>query len=255
MRKDKLTVRSTLASISQLKHLITATQIHRGLSAIYLHGDHSVKDDLADIKQEIKIIDENITERGLIIEKERWIAYVDHWQRLKEHGYRLHHKVNLQEHTSLIENCLNLLEEVAEELRYVKLSGIKHHQAQFLWRELPLTIEYIGQARAVGASVCAAKVCTPIDKVKLSYLHDKIKHYSKIAFNTLGSVHSHTTNADIEQTKKHVEELCRVILKELIEKNEIKLNAKTYFATATATIEKFNILLDSEIDYLRQLTQ
>lgn len=249
-RRQKKQVKSTLELISLLKQLVSFSQKHRGMNATLLQGNQNAKSAISDLRQQISRVTTAISQYPAIEQQERWHAYLDHWSRLERNSANLSVQQSFDQHTNLIENCLYLLEDVAEDIRYNQIAGVQYHQIQFLWRELPLTAEYIGQARAVGAASATKGISTQIDKVKLGYLQSKITSLSKIAHRTLMRVQTQSSSAEIDDALEACTSLTTLIQQEFLNVEKVAINTHDYFAAASATMDKINHILENEVEYL-----
>lgn len=234
MRKKKQRHLQGLLLLKSFKNLLTSIQQHRGLSMGYLNGDSSLltrtnalKDD---IDKQIKLINQakGWTEDNLI-----WVGICDHWLRLSLNYSKYDSDHNFRQHCNLIINLLNLIEDCADNHQLQELLISNSENANFLWSQLLTTSEHIGQVRAIGTSIAAAKLSTSTQRIKLNYLHSCINLFLEQAH------HNFDTHLLQELVKTTNEKL-------LIDK--IDISAEVFFNLATSALsvllDKFDLYLD-----------
>lgn len=177
-KQQKLAYYHGIDWLSTIKTLLTAIQQHRGLVMGYLNGDKSL---LARITPLQKEINQQITaiylKGGWIKNNQIWLGIVDHWQRLAINYPQHDSKYCFNQHCNLITNMLYLIEDCAENHHLQELLCENDQYAEFLWTQLLLTVEYIGQVRAIGTSIAAAKGSTSVDRIKLNYLQSCLNDF------------------------------------------------------------------------------
>ncbi|MCU4675779.1 nitrate- and nitrite sensing domain-containing protein [Catenovulum sp. 2E275] len=243
-----------IEQILLLRNLISTIQKHRGLSVAYIRGDKSV---LSEIKQLVNLcaqISHQLAQNGLILKFEGWAINLEHWQRLHQKIADLTPEQSIFQHTQLIGNLLYLLEDMAE--HYQLTSATMHHfpNIGLLWRELLQVSEYIGQARALGTGVATAKSCTRVEKIKLGFLYQKIEEVSQFTYQNFVNNAKQTEQSSMNQLKaahQKIADLCQTIKCQMIESEQISLDAKQYFALATETMNAVNQVFDLEINKIK----
>ncbi|BFT30092.1 hypothetical protein D210916BOD24_12680 [Alteromonas sp. D210916BOD_24] len=249
-KKQRKRIYSTLELIGAIKKLISFTQKHRGLTATYLQGDPSVETALRELKQGIEELVNLLGKDTIVTDEARWIAYCDHWRRLKDKALNLTVTTSFQQHTHLIETLLYLLEDVAENVEFTHCTNATSH-THFLWHEFPRVIEFVGQARAIGVAVSTRGESTQIDKVKLGYLCEKINILSNQSCERLSLVQTESTSEQIEQAKQACMQLTQTIQEQLINVTSVKLDNQRYFQLASTTMDKCNLVFDKEINAIK----
>ncbi|MFS1705023.1 nitrate- and nitrite sensing domain-containing protein [Alteromonas sp. AMM-1] len=241
---------NALELIGSIKKIISYTQKHRGLTASYLQGNQSVRNELLALKQQISGIADPLKHNDMLKREERWESYQDHWSRLKGNAESLTVASSFQQHTHLIETLLYLLEDVAENIEF---GGEQQAtpQIHFLWHEFPKVIEFIGQARAIGVAVATKGESTQIDKVKLGYLYEKINTLSSQSFDRLTLLQAGSSIAQIEQAKQACLTLTKTIREQLINVSKVTLTSQEYFNLASHTMDLCNTVLDNEINAIK----
>ncbi|MDC8831118.1 nitrate- and nitrite sensing domain-containing protein [Alteromonas gilva] len=247
-KRSKL-FKQTLFLLGLIKHIIGLSQKHRGLIATYLQGNQSVAGDIHVLRGKILSATKEARQSYILNAEGRWQSYVDHWQRLESTSMTLSLADSFNQHTSLIETLLYLLQDIAEHLEFAddqqKLAG-----SHFLWSEFPQLVEYIGQARAVGVATATKQQSTQIDKVKLGYLCNKIETMANAVFNKMSSRAQAFKGDEITQAKRACEHLVEIINEQLIVPDTVTLAGPDYFALASQTMEQCNHILDNEMNKL-----
>lgn len=236
--------------IGTLNQLISNSQKHRGLSASFLQGNEEVKPAIITLRNDINQLKSSLSEVKSLNTNQRWNAYIDHWQRLENNAFSLKVVDSFKQHTALIENLLYLFEDITEAWQQNRLLPMSFNHFKFLWRELPMAVEFIGQARAVGMAVSTSGVSSQIDKVKLGYLHAKIGQLSSQALYQLAQCSGNLVSNEISQAQVFCDELIHTIQQEFIAKDKVTLNSDAYFVQASKAMEQLNTLLDSTIQRL-----
>lgn len=235
-QKKLKTYNAGVTWLALFKQLLTLMQQHRGLSMGYLNGNtnllvriHKLQ---AAIKSQISVINHN---DPWVIDNGFWLGIQDHWTRLSNNFKHAEAEVNYDQHNRLIANLLFLIEECAENHHLQELSIYKTHSANFLWQDLLHAGEYIGQARALGTGIAAAKMSTSVQRIKLNYLisriNELIKQHNLTELDTDISLFIKTIKSDI-----------------LIDIP--KISSDSYFNLATNSLTK---VMDKFDEYLTQL--
>lgn len=229
-----------------LRNLLANVQKHRGLSTGYLKGELSLLPEVERLQnaiaQDISVIE---AQGKWMNNNERWQNIDSHWQRLSSRYQNALPTDNLNQHNVMIQNILYLIEDMSDEHALIRLKMHNGTSIEFLWKDLLQTIEYMGQARAIGTGVAATGLCGSVDRIKLNYLHKKIEQGSEKIVEHLGencSVRTEVANL-LEQIKTHI----------LTDRCTISPNA--YFSLATKTLESAYDQFDRIVRELSQSTR
>ncbi|MCL1068180.1 nitrate- and nitrite sensing domain-containing protein [Shewanella olleyana] len=255
MRKSSSTKtkqRNGLQYIQLLKNIITMVQQHRGLSAAKLNGDNTAQDKLLILSR--KIFDEiQQLEVPLLQNNERWLAFTDHWPRLTAQDQKISVANSFEQHTVMIRNLCYLLEDTAEEcyLTADYLPNLTH--IGFVWRELVLATESIGQSRALGTGVAVKKVCSSVEKIRLNFLITTMSYTTENTFKQLSCLPEENKNHQrlIDYATKNVTTLITVIENDLIKVDKISVDNNHYFNLASDTIDKMNAIFEHQVKQLK----
>lgn len=235
-KKNKALNKEGLSFLKKLRVLLGAIQQHRGLTMGYINGDKTLLKRISPIKQKINsqiadIEKQNNWDKNNLI----WMGIADHWSRLSNNYENHDSKYNFTQHCNLIMNLLNLIEESAEKHHLHELTCSNQLNANFLWGQLLKSAEYIGQARAVGTSIAAAKKSTSVERIKLNYLKNRIEEFAN---NKDHQIETHLIHALLHSINKEI----------LIDLP--KISANDYFNQSTEAIDLILTKFDNYLDEL-----
>lgn len=241
-----------LRLLSKLKGLIALIQKHRGISAALLRGESNALPPLAELRTQINEQIALLTNQPKIKRLERWIAFADHWQRMQQHNHSMSVANSFEQHTNMITNLLSLFEDFADIQRFNHENYVKLPNLSLLWRELPILIEYMGQARAIGVGATVDGKCCQIDKLKLNTLLKNIAQLSRVVFTHLRNNGNQTSKQHklIQLASETCAQLTHTIQRQLLDAKQISLDTESYFAQASQAMEASNVLLDYEMEQL-----
>ena len=249
--------KQALQNLSQLKHLIGLLQKHRGLTATYLQSGKLNDQALCQVRTQIQPICQRLHMEDGITEQPHWQAFRDHWQRLQSGVNKLTVAQSFTQHTNLISNLLLLLEDCAEAggLTRWELPDMPH--IALLWREFPATVEYIGQARAVGMAVTTAGECDQVNRVRLGYLHKRIEDLAENIFMQFEqrADTSKAVREQIQDARKHCRALCNAITDTLLAEGPVTLAPEDYFTLASCAMDSANRVMNLEFEHIESSLQ
>lgn len=255
-KKIKRLQNEGLSLINRVKNLISNIQKHRGWSSAYARGDTSVLANIQALQLEIETITKGLESENKIKSFDRWAGYVEHWGRLSKNVLSLSSDNSFKQHTQLIGNMLYLLEDVAEKHFLTAEALPNFPMVSLLWRELLHVSECVGQSRALGTGVATVKVCNRVEKIRLGFLRQKITEMSEITYAQLKEYNRDQSSAElnilIEKSSKQTRYLCSVIEHELVDCEQIKLDAKNYFELATQAMNALNEIFEMELKKIEQ---
>lgn len=238
--------------VCQVKNTISLIQEHRGLSTAWLNGDVKVQDKLPPLKKKIS---NNMYSLSLtsIKSNERYDAFSDHWQRLLKIEKNASAINNFEQHTLMIRNLAYLLEDTAESYQ---LTGTYFNQLEnigYVWRELILAIESLGQSRAIGTGVATQQHCSSVDKIKLEFLIQRMTELSDQALKNLSylKVEEFTHNQLLGEAIDYTNHLISMMSLELVNTEKVTINNREYFSLASSAMSKMNDIFDHQIKQLR----
>lgn len=210
-----------LSQIGRLRKLLTLIQQHRGLTSGYLCGDKSLGVQIQAIQREVSEACFSLwvgSEWSVGISD--WQPLEKTWRSLSADFEKLESSISFQMHSSLITRLLYLIDDCGQYYSLYEIKDLHNRSIRYLWQDLLVTSEYIGQARAIGTGVAASGECNSVDRIRLNYLQQAI-----------GTMRQNTSNTcpvsrliEIIQTKIAVE--------------QPKISATEYFQQATAAMEE-----------------
>ncbi|GAC13891.1 nitrate- and nitrite sensing domain-containing protein [Aliiglaciecola lipolytica] len=251
---ERLKLVRTLDLISQLKTLITSLQRHRGLSAGYLNGNNRVEPLILELRQKIYLCMVSLDRDRVFSRQSRWLSFMDHWPRLEKNCFGLTGQESFTQHTNLIENLLRLLEVAAQEWKRSHNLPREIIDLQCIWKELPMAVEFIGQARAIGMAVAVSGNITKLERNKIKFLEQKIQEYSLTSFSRLAGRSNEESKELIISARNACKVFTETLKHELILPSDVHLNSDSYFTLASSTMESMNNLLDNEIKRIKAYT-
>lgn len=175
-KKKRLQYIEGLKWLKNLRLLLSLIQQHRGLTMGHINGDDSLTNRITTIKQNInRKISQINAHQSWISHNQIWPGITDHWSRLANNYLTYDSQYNYTQHCNMVTNLLHLIEECAENHHLQELRCDEKQPANILWDKLLVNVENIGQARAVGTSIAAAKTSTSVERIKMNYLQNCIK--------------------------------------------------------------------------------
>ena len=241
-RQQKKQLNSNIDQLKLLRILLTDFQKHRGLSTALLSGDSSLQVELTSTQNRL----EKSTSRALCIgtyHTDVWHKLINQWQQIR-HDSTANPANNLLNHHRLIRDTTFLIEDIADDLDL----GAGKKELSYLdciWREVVQTAEWIGQARALGTGIAAAQSSSAAQRVRLRFLHEKIKELSAIAFSTLEQ--SDADHLNLQQPKQSVNNFLLCLEQELLNCEKTQIEAKLYFKQATLAINDLLVMMDAAL--------
>lgn len=240
-----------LVYIKQIKKIISLVQAHRGLTTAWKNGDSSQHTKLVKLKQQISQETQKLVTSS-VSENERFEAFSDHWQRLVKIDETISSSNSFEQHTKMIKNLAYMLEDTAEAHHLTASFVTEFINIGYIWRELIVAMESIGQSRAIGTGVATLQFCSSVDKIRLEFL---IQSMTKVSDHTLQNLsylsqEQNTHLKLIEKASKKINTLISVITKELLEEAEVSINNNSYFDLATHALAEIEEVFIHQIKQL-----
>ena len=254
IKKQKTLQAQGLINISHIKRLISLIQSHRGLSSALLNGDDSKQAPLQALEQQVEVEVRSLKDQVAIQETSRWSGFIDHWSRLNKQDSQRDSENSFKQHTQLISNLLYLLEDEAERSHLNATCLTKLQSIGFVWRELVVTTETIGQSRAIGTGVATSKICSSVHKIRLSFLQQHIQITMNETLAKLSSLEAFSKKHSelLSIAKSKMEFFSNTIENELIKANPITINQDEYFALATDSIKALDDIFDHQMQQIQE---
>lgn len=228
-----------LSWLHEFRLLLTVVQQHRGLTNGYLCGDIALLERITPLQVNINQQNKQlITACSWLQDNPNWQGIESHWQRLSAGFKQLSSINNLEQHNKLITNLLYLIDDCAEQHRLYEIKDEQQRSIRYLWQELLVTAENIGQARALGTGVAASGACSSVERIRLSYLHQAIKNVPYPE----------------PKTDAAIKDLLELIQTKIIV-DQPSVSAKYYFDAATVALETVFQQFDSRLENQKNMAK
>jgi hypothetical protein len=236
-----------LQNVRTIKKNIFLIQKHRGMSAAYLNGDKNILKQINTIRRTIK---DNIHQTDENLSKnERWLSFLEHWQRLGQGDIKTTPENSFAQHTNLISNLLYLVEDEAEKGLLSSQFLPQFPQAGYVWREVICVTELIGQARAIGVGVATQASCSSIDNIRLSFLQQQISEVITKVLNDLYCLPKYQQQHKqlIKTVHNQADALIKTIEQELISQPKVTIDSQAYFDQASSVIKSIDDVFEHQL--------
>lgn len=242
-RQEREKVKTGLESMTLIKQVIVLAQQHRGVSNAYRQGNLSLKGKLMLLQSELDAL--ILTKGGgELMLFPQWESFVEHWPRLK--NYVFNDKADLQnmirQHNLMIDGHLSLFDDVT---RYYNLHSLMLDsvtRVSELCLDTLRTAETVGQARAVGAGICARGLSNGVDAIALNFLRlsldSSVKELCRILLTIQNEELSSALTRSSEGMAKASEELLDIIESKILIEGTVTFDSKKYFDLATSSIDE-----------------
>ena len=243
-RKKQLIKQKQITGIHSLKLLrvlLAGIQKHRGQTMAYIKGEKDALPIIEGLQRRVNLDIQAVEQAGAWFKSnEQWLSLTQHWYRLEENYSQLTVEDNLEQHGKLIKNILYLIEEMAEEHFLLRVEQFKRYGCDSLWKDLLTTAEYMGQARALGVGIVASGECSSVERIRIHYLHDKIKASIARLADKMPTVW---------QANPTVTRLIQCLAEDLTN-NPKALSSTEYFELATKAIDSLYEQFDKALAWL-----
>lgn len=215
--------------------LMAAIQQHRGMSIALLNGDISFKSKLAIKRQEIQGILNQMPPvlshtPELHPDEASLSAIIKAWEELVRTAEGQLPEKSFKQHTALVRAVIHLMGDMGEHLGLLDGEGTPLARlSNTLLLKLPLLLESIGQARALGSGYAAQGQCGAVGRIRLSFLEQRIRE-------SYEGVHAVSAD-DHEAVAKRVDTLLDTLQNRFIDADNVDISPTLFFQTATDAIE------------------
>ncbi|MCL6417379.1 nitrate- and nitrite sensing domain-containing protein [Aestuariirhabdus sp. Z084] len=236
--------------LQSLQKLVVLTQKHRGLSSGYLKGDKALLASINQLRSDINTARQALTQAVQLNYNERWTLFLNDWNALLADYSQLTSPDSFRRHCCLISNLLNLIEDQAIGHQLVREAIVEHPEINVLYRELLLVSEYVGQSRALGTGVAAAKRCSSVEKIRMQFLLTQIESIAGDVLNRLARGYQHRSGPLRSLTstaESKCQQLTDSIKRELLSEDKVTLEAIEYYNLATESIDAFVAIFDHQM--------
>lgn len=242
-----------LESVLLLKQLITLTQQHRGISFGIKNGDTSLCSQLTSVQSQINDAKyQLIANTRLLFSMERWSHCASHWDKLQKNWQELSANDALLQHNCLIRNQLYLLEDVAA-AHQLSDEALPHQpNVALLWKDLLQIGECIGQARAMGTGIAAAKTCSGVAKIRMMFLVERIKNTADISMPQICGLLGNSSETSLADINLRLKSFLSSVEENLLGAEIPSISAQDYFLSATQMLDEILKLFDSAVLELKK---
>jgi hypothetical protein len=214
--------------------LMTAVQQHRGMSIAFLNGDNAFKPKMLTKRQDIQNLlgrmpdflaeaPELLPDIASLVEIRR------QWDHLVETSAQQIPETSFKQHTGLVREIIHLMGDMGEHLGLLDGEGSSLALlSNTLLLKLPLLLESIGQARALGSGYAAKGQVGAVGRIRLTFLDQRIREcYDGIREAAVVN----------EAVSKRVEALLDTLQNRFIVAESVDISSATFFQTATDAID------------------
>ena len=229
----------SLTLIIILKDLIKNMQQHRGISYSVLNHNRSKISDLVLIETRIEQSSQRL--KSLYSANnvaDHWLAFQDHWQRLRQNNLFIEAEYNLEQHNRLINVLLFIVEDLMENNHWQDIDNNELAGDAKTLQSLLSTAEWIGQARALGSGILAAGNIESVERIRMNFLKEKLQHCL-------------TTYDFSDECIQPLTEFIELIESAILKSSDESISSSEYFDKATVTIESYMQTFDALINKVK----
>lgn len=232
--------RNGLKAVEESIALMTVIQQHRGLSAALLNGDKSfaakVQAKQAEIHAAYKTLSDHVTNTPALYSSRTDMEAIDaEWGELRAKVHNLDPTQSYIMHTDLVRHVLYFINDIGER------SGLLENRNRYLVKltdtlllRLPVLVETVGQARAMGTGFAAKGKCGAVGRIRLTFLSRRIH-------DCLSNIDP--ALKDISQdSRDKVEALLELLSSRIIGVEHIDIAPDKYFQISTEAIDSCLLL-------------
>jgi hypothetical protein len=214
--------------------LMSALQQHRGMSSGLLNGNDSFRTGLINKQAEARSI---LASMKALIDQSPELApdrrtlenVTGGLEAIISDLKQMTPEQSFSRHTELVRNTIHLIGDMGEHLGLMDNEGTPLAMlSNLLLLRLPLLMESIGQARALGSGYAAKGQVGAVGRIRLSFLESHIRECRE-------NMHIPGNNGSAATEK--VEALLDLLEKEFIQTDEVNISPEQFFKAATDAIE------------------
>jgi len=236
-RKNHRKMLRRLHGISALQtgvSLMTTLQQHRGMSSGLLNGNDSFRTGLINKQGEARailarmksLIDES---PELAPDRRTLESVTGSMEAIVSDLKQMTPEQSFSRHTELVRSTIHLIGDMGEHLGLMDNEGTPLALlSNLLLLRLPLLMESIGQARALGSGYAAKGQVGAVGRIRLSFLESHIRECRE-------NMHIPGNNGSAATEK--VEALLDLLEREFIQADEVNISPEQFFKAATDAIE------------------
>ncbi|MFO8025686.1 methyl-accepting chemotaxis protein [Thiohalophilus sp.] len=257
--------RNGLAYIKTAREPVQLIQQHRGLTGAYLTGNDALRsrimqkrDEVDSALNQLKQVDGQL---GGALETGNALSAIQRqWGNIKDNTFSMQPAESLQSHSKLIADIMALVRRVADN------SGItldpsldSYYLGDALVSRILTLTEAMGKSRAIGSQVASAGEFTQESFIRLSILDNEIQNNAQrlhdgleAAFAANSGVAARLQSVE-EKNNQAIHDMESLLRNELLNKETITINSKTFYDNATAAINQSYALYDAIVPTLDRL--
>ncbi|MGM0680434.1 MAG: nitrate- and nitrite sensing domain-containing protein, partial [Pseudomonadota bacterium] len=242
--------RNGLAYIKTAREPVQLIQQHRGLTGAYLTGNDALRsrimqkrDEVDSALNQLKQVDGQL---GGALETGNALSAIQRqWGNIKDNTFSMQPAESLQSHSKLIADIMALVRRVADN------SGItldpsldSYYLGDALVSRILTLTEAMGKSRAIGSQVASAGEFTQESFIRLSILDNEIQNNAQrlhdgleAAFAANSGVAARLQSVE-EKNNQAIHDMESLLRNELLNKETITINSKTFYDNATAAINQ-----------------
>lgn len=215
-------------------NLMTTLQQHRGMSAGLLNGNDSFRTGLINKQAEARAV---LARMKSLVEQTPELApdrralesVSSSMEAIVSDLKQLTPEQSFSRHTELVRNTIHLIGDMGEHLGLMDNEGTPLALlSNLLLLRLPLLMESIGQARALGSGYAAKGQVGAVGRIRLSFLESHIRECRE---------NMHLPGSTGSAATEKVEALLDLLEKEFIQTDEVNISPEQFFKAATDAIE------------------
>lgn len=223
-----------LTSLQTGVDLMTTLQQHRGLSAGLLNGDASFRSALvkkqAEARAALERMQKLVQETPELTPDRAALDKISTATEAIIAGLSgMTPEQSFARHTELVRHTIHLIGDMGEHLGLMDNEGTPLALlSNLLLQRLPLLMESIGQARALGSGYAAAGQVGAVGRIRLSFLENHIRECRESL---------HLPGEHSQAATQKVEALLTLLEREFIGAAEVHITPDRFFRAATEAIE------------------
>ena len=232
--------RNGLRAVEQGIALMTVFQQHRGISAALLNGDQSFAAKQtakqAEIDATLSALSQMVARTPALASSQDSLKQLgEGWQKLRAQVRGLSPAQSFVEHTELVRSILYFIGDVGERAGLLESRDTRLVRLlETLLLRLPLLVETVGQARAMGTGFAARGQCGAVGRIRLTFLGRRIDHCLSELDPALAEIG--------KDSQGKVRALLELLTKRIIAAERIDIAPERYYQASTEAIDACLVL-------------
>ena len=251
-----------LAYISPLLTFFELVPQHRGLLNAYLHGEHSLKDQIIAKREEISTVIQVIdavdkTSGDALLAGAKWGKIRHQWLGLLDYEFDISIRDSWRAHTSISHETIAFIQHLLSTSRLAaETENGTQHLAKTLFEYILPAVEATAQIRGLGSGIATSKTFDDELKYTLRERATNLSEslYQAHSFLRLAFVENNELEAllgaDIEKSMVLASRYLTTLEVELLRADKINIDAVTFFNQGTEAIDESLRLFSTGYAYL-----